>query len=86
MKYSKKTIEDVANADIRDYVPGCNRAKANQDITCPFCGADCFSVVHKSGKNFAHCHKCDQGYTSPIDYMMKAKGMQFIEAVEAVAS
>lgn len=87
MKYSKQTIKTVKeSADIRDYIVGAKKNKASQDIKCPFCGASCFSVVHKGNKNFAICHKCEQGYTDAIDCVMKTKGLNFIEAVESVAA
>ena len=84
-KYSQDQINKVlSDADIRKFIPGC-KTKAEQKLTCPFCGSKNFSVVHKSGKNFAHCFECEQNL-NPVSAVMHFQGLKFIEALETCAS
>lgn len=86
MKYDKFTVEKVkTGADIRDFIPGCTR-KADQMVDCPFCGSKKMSVVHKANKNFAICHVCNKGFSNAIDAIMHFEHLDFIPALEAVAS
>ena len=89
MKYNKFEIQKVKEADIRLFVPGCAPRKASQEVECPFCGAKKFSVVHKTGKNFASCFACKQSFSSPIDAVMHYKGYgkaDYLKVVEEVAA
>lgn len=58
-KYSRFEVDKVREADIRQFIPGCNQSKASQELVCPNCGKKKFNVVHKSKKNFAHCFACE---------------------------
>lgn len=84
-KYSQDQIDRVlAQADIRKFVPGC-KTKGEQKVTCPFCGSKNFSVVHKYGKNFAHCFECEQSM-NPVSAVMHYQGLKFVEALERCAA
>lgn len=88
-KYSKHEIDRLKeSADIRKVIPGCNERKADQKVSCPFCGADSFGVVHKGGKNFAHCFSCEKSFSNAVSAVMHYNGFdksQYIEAVELTA-
>lgn len=84
-KYDRETIERVKkDADIRDFIPGCSK-KGEQMIECPYCHSNKMSVVHKGGKNFAHCFSCEKSITSAIDAVMLYEGLQWLPALETVA-
>ena len=63
MKYSELDIAKVkAAGDIRDFIPGASTSRTTSYVRCPECGAEGkgkgLSIVHKSGKDFAHCFHC----------------------------
>ena len=88
-KYSRFEIDRLKDsADIRKVIPGCNERKADQKVTCPFCGADTFGVVHKGGKNFAHCFSCEKGFSNAVAAVMHYNGFdksRYVEALELTA-
>lgn len=88
-KYSRFEVEKVrSGADIRLFIPNCDLRKTTQEVKCPFCGEKKLSVVHKKGKNFAHCFHCKEGFSSPIDAYMHYNGLakdRFVEALEDTA-
>lgn len=63
MKYSELDIAKVKSAgDIREFIPGASPTRATSYVRCPECGTEGkgkgLSVVHKAGKDFAHCFHC----------------------------
>lgn len=89
-KYSRFEIDKVKAADIRLFIPGCNRGKASQEIECPECHKKKFSVVHKGGKNFARCFACEFCLSDPIAAYGYFKGLdlstEYLKCVEGAAS
>lgn len=89
-KYSRFEVEKVrSGADIRLFIPNCDLRKTTQEVKCPFCGEKKLSVVHKKGKNFAHCFHCKEGFSSPIDAYMHYNGLakdSFVEALGKVGA
>lgn len=88
-KYSKSEIDKLKrNADIREVIDGCKK-KAKQTITCPFCGADAFSVTRNSKYNSAHCFKCEQGFANPLEAYAHYAGLNiktdYIRCIEGLA-
>lgn len=84
-KYDRLAVDNVIKgADIRDFIPGCKR-KVEQMVECPFCGKKKLSVVHKSGKNFAHCFACEKGFSNAVDAVMHYEKLEFLPALEKVA-
>jgi transcription elongation factor Elf1 len=86
-KYSPSSIERVKSADIRLFVPGATPMKANQTVTCPFCGKRKMSVVHmpERGKNFAYCFSCNNSFPDPIKAVMHTHNLDWLKALERVA-
>lgn len=83
-KYSKFDLDRVNEVDIHLAIPGAP-SRHSEMMECPFCGKKKFSLVHKAGKNFAHCFACEKGFSGPIDAVMHYSGKPFLDAVEAVA-
>lgn len=88
-KYDKFQIDKVkTDADIRDFVTGCNKKKLTQEVECPFCGKKKFYVDRRKGHNSATCWACHQGFSNPVEAVMHYRGYNqshFIQALEETA-
>ena len=76
-------IDDFTHPHIKGY--GQNKLIGK----CPACGY--YKEKEKKGltidlkKNNAHCYKCHQHYSNPVDYVMKTENKTYPEALKQVA-
>lgn len=85
---SDKTIEAVRNLDIEDVLKSWGlefrRRGSTMFASCPFHSEKTPSFSITPGRNLWYCHSCHRGGDS-IRFYMEREGMDFIQAVEAIA-
>ena len=85
---SDKTIEAVRNLDIEDVLKSWGLAFKRRGSTmfasCPFHSEKTPSFSITPGRNLWYCHSCHRGGDG-IRFYMEREGMDFIQAVEAIA-
>lgn len=94
MKYSDIDIAKVkSSGDIRDFIPGAQNSRATCYVRCPECGTEGkgkgLSVVHKAGKDFAHCFHCGFSLSGAVAacmyYDFNNDKKKYPEAIKRVA-
>ena len=85
---SDKTIEAVRNLDIEDVLKSWGlefrRRGSTMFASCPFHSEKTPSFSITPGRNLWYCHSCHRGGDG-IRFYMEREGMDFIQAVEAIA-
>lgn len=85
-KYSSFDEQRVKDADIRLFIPECNRHKTTQEVVCPFCGKKKFGINAKKGNNYARCFACNEGFSNPIAAVMHYENLDYLSALERTAN
>lgn len=85
---SNNTIEAVRNLDIEDVLKSAGlefrRRGSTMFASCPFHSEKTPSFSITPGKNLWYCHSCHRGGDG-IKFYMERDGMDFLQAVEAIA-
>ena len=85
---SDKTIETVRNLDIEEVLKSWGlefrRRGSTMFASCPFHSEKTPSFSITPGRNLWYCHSCHRGGDG-IRFYMEREGMDFIQAVEAIA-
>lgn len=85
---SNNTIEAVRNIDIEDVLKSWGlefrRRGSTMFASCPFHSEKTPSFSISPGKNLWYCHSCHRGGDG-IKFFMEREGMDFLQAVEAIA-
>ena len=85
---SNNTIEAVRNLDIEDVLKSAGlefrRRGSTMFASCPFHSEKTPSFSITPGKNLWYCHSCHRGGDG-IKFYMEREGMDFLQAVEAIA-
>ena len=90
-KYNKFDIDRVKSAaDIRDFIPGLSGRGATQYCECPECHKSGrnkgLCVTHKTNMDIAKCFSCGFTINGAIDAVQYYDKVEFIEALQIVAS
>ena len=85
---SKEIAEEIKKVDLFETIHEVTPLKKQNGTTfkgkCPMCKNDSFSLNTKKG--LYKCFKCDFGGNSPVNFIMKAKNLDYNEALQELAS
>lgn len=86
---SKSTTDEINNkADLREifqhFHPELKKTGSSYEAKCPNCGSERLSLTESKG--IVKCFSCGQGGHNAVGYLMKLRGMGYVEALQWLAN